>query len=227
MKYARPDKSQWAEDDPRQQINAFDDEQFRAIYNDWMPPEQPPLESLLGLNKVEQWIASKIPERGIALDIGCGNGKLLIELYLGNYILSGFGIDISDQMVKNARLSTINLNCSAGFAFARMALEDAKFINKYDIVIMSEVLEHFFNVHLAIQNVCNIMGKNGIFLGNLPLEHTCDAVVHLHYFSLESLIELMYTYFEHVEATIIDVTGEGEDHIAFACRKPRRTDEST
>jgi len=71
------------------------------------------------------------------------------------------------------------------------------------------------------------LADGGVFVGNTPLGHNCDARPHLHYFSVASLMELLYHHFEKVWISLIDVTGQGEEHLCFACKKPRRTDEPT
>ena len=43
-----------------------------------------------------------IPDGGKALDVACGNGRLL-QMLSQKFHLSGYGTDISEKMVENAR----------------------------------------------------------------------------------------------------------------------------
>ena len=217
--YEKPDIAEWAEDDPRRQMTGFDREFLREQYNEWMPPEQPALESLPGLTVAEEMLAEEAKRvGGYALDIGCGNAKLIVTLASRGYISSGFGIDISDAMIEAARQTALNIGVDVGFL--RTPFESFS-CGKVDIVIAAEVLEHIYAPRLMVARARNMLVAGGSFIGKTPLEHTCDAIVHLHYFTTQSLVALLSPFFTSVSVKPVDVTGEGEYRLVFICRNPR------
>lgn len=228
-KYEIPDVAEWGEEDPRRQITGFDEEFLRSQYNEWMPPEQPALDSLLGLTLAEEMLADEA-ERvgGSALDIGCGNGKLLVTFAKRGYIESGLGVDISDEMANAARQTAENNNVELSFGRTSFELFDAKRYltslspNKgFDLIIATEVLEHIYALRDMLGKVNEYLAPSGSFIGTVPRDHICDAVVHLHYFNGQSLGTLLSPFFRYVHVEPVDVTGEGECHLVFICRNPR------
>lgn len=218
--YEKPDVSEWAEDDPRRQITSIDEEELRAQYNEWMPPEQPALEELPGLTVAEEMLAEEAEKvGGHALDIGCGNGKLLVTLAKRGYIETGIGIDISDAMIIAAQQTAENLN--ADLVFHQAAFESFSTFFFFDIIIATEVLEHIYALRDMVAKASRLLNVDGVFVGATPLEHTCDAVVHLHYFTTQSLGALLSPFFRYVHVESVDITGDGEYHIVFICRNPR------
>jgi 2-polyprenyl-3-methyl-5-hydroxy-6-metoxy-1,4-benzoquinol methylase len=221
--YTVPDITEWPEDDPRRKMSEFDESFLREQYNQWMPPEQPVLQELPGLNPMEEILTKEIAEvGGSALDIGCGNGKFLSSLAFSEHIGWGLGIDISDAMIANATESASNIAATSGaeLTFARSSFEELG--NKgFDIIIATEVLEHIYNLRAMIGKVRRILASGGIFVGTTPAGHTCDAIVHLHYFTSKSLGDLLSPFFRYVHVETVDATGEGENHLVFVCRHPR------
>jgi 2-polyprenyl-3-methyl-5-hydroxy-6-metoxy-1,4-benzoquinol methylase len=220
--YERPNIEQWPDGDPRRQMDAFDEVALRKQYNDWMPPEQPPLSGLPGLNPMEEILVKEIGEAGgKALDIGCGNGKLLALLAVSGCIERGLGIDISDAMVENASKTVGNIGVEGvELTLVRSSFEELG--NKgFDTIIATEVLEHIYNLRSMINKARSILSPDGVFLGTAPDKHTCDAVVHLHYFTTQSLGKLLGDFFRYVHVEKVDATGDGEYHLVFICRNPR------
>jgi len=217
--YSEPDKSEWDEGDPRQQLTAFDEDPFRKQYNEWMVREQSALDVIPELCCAEKYLVDAVKSvGGHALDIGCGNGRLLTTFKINRYIDSGVGIDISDIMIENARKTAQNNDVL--LFFERRSLESMPYFGCYNIIIATEVLEHFFNVRLALKKISRYLVDDGVFVGVTPLEHNCDAVVHLHYFTLDNLTNLLHDYFSIVDVDVVDVTGVGENHLVFKCWKP-------
>jgi len=215
--YLVPNKSEWPADDPRQELRGFDEETFRAQYNGWMPREQPVLSNTLAaLSPIDKIISEMIAahsERDFMLEIGCGNGRVSISLLVNDAVDELVMIDISDEMARNAE-ETAALHGVKPIVL-RSSLESFQWQALFDIVLAQELLEHLFNVHEGLAKIESLLLPGGIFLGTVPKLHTCDAVVHLHYFTRESLEQLLSGYFDNVLVSEIDATGQGQIHLLF------------
>jgi len=101
------------------------------------------LKSLLG---------SLISRNKIVFEIGCGTGDLLVSLNPKN----GYGMDISDQMVKLAKSkykSKKNLTFST------------KWPNEtFDYIFMSDVIEHLERPEETFKNISELMNKKSKFV---------------------------------------------------------------
>ena len=188
-----------------------------------MPVEQPPLTvESLGFNLVENFLAMMIQhyyEAPNVLDVGCGNGKLIAALLLGGYIAAGSGIDASATMVENARKTVENAGVSANFVCG--TLESKVVTTQFDVVIAKDLLEHVYNVNEALYILSRLVKQRGMLCGSVPLWNTCDCDAHLHHFSVESLRTVLSRFFVDVAASVVDLTGGGEQHIRYTARIPK------
>ena len=122
------------------------------------------------------------------LDVGCAGGHLGTEIKkLGNEVT---GIDISDVLIKEAE----NIPFNEGY---------------FDIVILSEVIEHLFFPEITLEKIKNVLKKDGrliittpnllvfsnrvrIFFGNF--EYTEKGIIipeHIRFFTHDSLIKFL------------------------------------
>jgi len=93
------------------------------------------------------------------LDIGCGTGELLAA-FAQRY--KCFGIDISSEAVLRAKEKEIHAkqhNIEEGVPF------DDDF---FDVIMMSEVLEHVINTDYALTEINRVLHRNGFFLLTIP-----------------------------------------------------------
>lgn len=215
--YLYPDKSRWPLEDGRIALTGFDDEAFRQWYNDCMPIEQPPCpEGHVGLSPKEQMVVDEIAKAhkgGSLLDIGCGNGKFLVGCLNQGIVSEATGIDISDEMVKNAKITAQNNHVEVHVL--RSSIENMPTNNQYDVVSAFDVLEHVYALHDALSRILLMVKINGLFCGSVPWLYTCDASTHLHYFTEESLDILLRNFFKEVVVTKMDLTGSPEYHLVF------------
>lgn len=218
--YSKPDINEWPEGDPRRRMAGFDEDFLRGQYDERMPGEQP---------AIHHWTPSKVLQRvcdavvlrdGAVLDVGCGNGRVLAWLLKHNHIDSGMGIDISDYMVENAIQTAIYNRVE--IPYLRTSIEEFVPPHRFDTIIATEILEHIYLLRGALGRMTSWLVNDGMFAGAVPLEHVCDAVVHLHYFTQDSLRELLSDFFDAVNVEIVDETSEGEYHLVFICRQPRK-----
>lgn len=149
------------------------------------------------------------------LDIGCGTGEFLIPLSQASK--SSYGVDIVEfSLAWQFLKSEYGITCQhLNLDYAGLPFEDASF----DLVTMMMVLEHVFNVHHAVQEISRVLQVNGIvvlqvpniayikhrialLMGKLPCtaniqnlnNHTEWDGQHLHYFTLETLANLLNQY---------------------------------
>ena len=124
------------------------------------------------------------------LDIGCANGIFL--KYLQNFNIDGLGIDISRDMVEDAKKH--GLNCISG--------NYEKLEGKFDIVTIWDVIEHVTDPNGLLEKVYSLLKKDGLLLIQTP----CTGIIsdefgkdwrnyivpqHIFLFSKDSLLELL------------------------------------
>lgn len=128
-------------------------------------------ENLWGYTKrlrfVQQGIAESFPDRATdslrVLDVGCGNGSEL-ALPLARLGLQVTGIDIHAPSIEHARqlgADVTNLSYVCG------RVEELK-APPYDIVILSEVLEHLREPRSLLLAGIEHLSKNGIIIITVP-----------------------------------------------------------
>ena len=97
------------------------------------------------------------------LDVGCGNGNLLISLRNAGYTnLSGCDIDADKVYSDEFKYFKIDLND-----------KDLKFNKKYKLVLCSQVIEHLFNVKNALEVIYQLVDKKGYALISYP---NCESI---------------------------------------------------
>lgn len=93
------------------------------------------------------------------LDIGCGTGSIL-ESLKGKGEL--YGIDVSDFALKMCSMR-------GNFKLKKMDAEHLKFQNEsFDVIILSDIIEHVDKDKKVIRQCYNIIKKNGIVIVTVP-----------------------------------------------------------
>jgi 2-polyprenyl-3-methyl-5-hydroxy-6-metoxy-1,4-benzoquinol methylase len=106
------------------------------------------------INFQVEMICNNVLIGGTVLEIGCGEGLLLEQISKRGYTVRG--IEPSTTGAKRAALRGINV--STEYFKADMVLE------KYDIVIMSHVLEHVESPNEILAGVVEILKPNGMLM---------------------------------------------------------------
>lgn len=94
-------------------------------------------------------------------EIGCGNGGNLLK-----FIDKGFsvtGVEPDPVARDTAKKAVVNV-----FDGTAEELPDAVLKNKYDVVLMSHVLEHCLDINAAVLNAKKILKKGGVFMVETP-----------------------------------------------------------
>jgi ubiquinone/menaquinone biosynthesis C-methylase UbiE len=146
--------------------------------------------------------ALNMPEKitGEVLDIGCGAGHLL-QLMQTRAIepVHFFGVDISPKLVESTRQKNPKSEVMVGDAES-LAYPDKKF----DLIFMTECLEHLLNFDKAISEANRVLKTGGRFVVTVPnrdwlqydfykpfMEANVHQPVDDHYFRVTELEELL------------------------------------
>ena len=99
------------------------------------------------------------------LDVGCGGGILSERLARLGAIVTG--IDASENAIKianeHATKSRLKINYRC-MSTGDLLNSNKKFLNNFDIVIASEVIEHVNNRNLFLSDISNLCRSGGIII---------------------------------------------------------------
>jgi 2-polyprenyl-3-methyl-5-hydroxy-6-metoxy-1,4-benzoquinol methylase len=123
------------------------------------------------------------------LDIGAGMGNGLLKFISHFESPNAFAIEPSQNGQKNLQNNNIKILSND----IDSDWDQSK--NKFDIIVLRHVLEHFLSPNQALQKINNSLSKNGIFYvevpnldeANFPLTKDFFRVAHTLYFSQNSL----------------------------------------
>ena len=135
-----------------------------------------------------------IPKDASILDIGCAEGFLLDMLRNHGYE-KVYGIEPSKDCVNYAR-DNLHINVT----FGGLSDMDGLGSNRYDVIILEQVLEHIMSPENAIREMLKFLKDDGILCIGVPdLDSFVDqtdfyrqfSTEHINYFSVCSLKNLM------------------------------------
>lgn len=174
-----------------------------------------------------------IPKGSKIVDLGGRDGQLTRHFIEGNDVIIGDIDQVALERAKekyNVETQLVNLNENLPF-------ED----NSFDIVTMSEVLEHLPYLHITLSEIKRIVSPNGYFICNFPLAyHLQDRIrvmtgdrltiskdpTHLQFLSYADAMKLLGTYFD-IDSVHILKGGKIANtfpnlfarNVAFKCKK--------
>lgn len=101
------------------------------------------------------------------LDLGCGNGN--IALALGALGFNTVGADISKEIIEKLKIKTQNLEIPK-VDFIELDANDLTALKskKFDVIIMSEILEHLKEPLKTLNQAKNFLSQNGIVIATIP-----------------------------------------------------------
>lgn len=142
------------------------------------------------------YILEAIPKQASVLDIGCGNGTLLRALRDAGHSVAGVEPDAAARA--NARKEGLEV-----FAGSAESMPDALQGRKFDVVLMTHVLEHCRDPRRAIAEARKLVEPGGQLLIEVPNARSLaarhagpawfhgDAGRHLFYFTPNSVSSLL------------------------------------
>ena len=139
------------------------------------------------------WVYEKTPADSVVLDIGCNTGLFSLPLQEKKncYVR---GIDIVPELVAIAKSKGVR--AEVGEAENLSQFED----NKFNVVLMCEVLEHLYNPYHAISEAWRVLSKGGVLIITIPHPKSviCQTLGDFHHqnFSVEQIYSLMYSRFK-------------------------------
>ncbi len=107
-----------------------------------------------------------INESMSVLDIGCGSGS--ISFYVAKKVKKVVGIDVSMKAVDNCINSAKQLRISEKAAFKRVNFLNLNELEKFDMIIMNEVIEHIQEDKKAIKKVSLLLNEGGYLYISTP-----------------------------------------------------------
>lgn len=143
--------------------------------------------------RVAKFLASQVSKSSRVLDIGCAFGGQLAALKEQGFI-NLFGLEPSE---KNAKYAMDNYGIKVFNGGLGMGFEPT---DKYDLVILSGVLEHLVELHSVIDEIKGFMNTGGkLFLVVPDLDDFANhsdlyqefSVEHINYFNISSLSYLL------------------------------------
>ena len=106
------------------------------------------------------WLVDNIKEGDKVLDVGCSGGEF-IKYIKSKVDCECTGIDVNDSAINHAKEEGIDaFVCSV----ENLTLKD----NSFDIVLMSEVLEHLYDPIVALKEIKRVLKPNGRLIGSVP-----------------------------------------------------------
>lgn len=102
------------------------------------------------------------------LDVGCNDGVYTIPYAMIAHVGgNAHGIDISRSLIYRATQKSEKLKLSNA-TFEVADIEDFVCSQKYDVILMSEVIEHLINPDKAFLNIGKCLRHDGIFILTAP-----------------------------------------------------------
>lgn len=152
----------------------------------------------------------RITNTSVILDIGCGTGA--IDFYLAEKGNNITGIDISEKAIKICNENANNLNLANKTSFEVNTIEGFKTNNKFDVVLLIEVIEHVENDVAAIKKISTLLNPKGRLILSTPsinaplykigfLNNFDKRVGHLRRYSSGELVKKLSNFFI-IEETI-------------------------
>lgn len=123
-------------------------------------------ERIFHRRRLKVWISIINYKNKKILDVGCNTGILLIPLLEKGYDVAGIDNSIRDIKIAKNNLKKKNLPES------RVILADAQKIpfktNCFDVVLLSDVLEHVTNPDISAKETLRVVKKRGIIIASVP-----------------------------------------------------------
>lgn len=161
----------------------------------------------------------KIQDGNAVLDVACGNGRLL-GLFADKYTIDGYGTDISDKMIEQAKTKNPSMMFSIGTC-EQLPFAD----NIFDVITVSAAYHHFPDVAKFAKEAYRVLKANGtIYIAELFYPTILRAIGNL-FIPLSSAGDVKIYSPNEIMKTLkdagfqkADYTTNGHMQIVNACR---------
>lgn len=119
-------------------------------------------------HRLSFWLSIIDYENKKVLDIGCNTGILLIPLKERGIDILGIDISISD--IKKAKKNLLQRNLSDKCVQVANAQKLPFKDNYFDVVLLSDILEHVVEPNIVAKEAIRVLKPNGIVLATVPNE---------------------------------------------------------
>lgn len=171
-------------------------------------------------------LLEQVPPRSKVLDVGCNSGGLGRRL-MAEKGCTMFGVDVAPTMVERAR--------EKGYEAVVAPAEELPYGDaSFDVVVVSELLEHVHDPEPVLAEAARVLRPGGLLFGDVPtemgrwgFETIADHDYHARVFTRASLAELLGAHFVVEEIDTAPREGEPHDHFdrptwyVFRCRRER------
>ncbi|MFZ3043538.1 MAG: class I SAM-dependent methyltransferase [Minisyncoccia bacterium] len=143
-------------------------------------------------------ILVRFPNAKSALDIGCGEGQLLVQLEQRGF--STTGIDVSDVALKEARKHVAGKLIEGDFEQFVFSSDSS-----FDLIFVKFVIAFIQNPEKFFQKIDNLLKIGGGFILLTPVTQELDSLSEKEEVFVEQSIldKFMPQYFSKVEETIL------------------------
>lgn len=127
------------------------------------------------------------------LDVGCGEGKLLQEIYKFFPGKKLIGLDFSERAIGFARAFNPSIE------FIKGDIRDQTIFNhKFDTITLVEVLEHIplKQVHGFVKSLSFYLSDQGTLIITVPTDKVSLPPKHYQHFNFDSLNKALYPHFK-------------------------------
>lgn len=127
-------------------------------------------------------LSNYIVPKSKVLDIGCGEGKLGIVIKEKECELYGVDLDVAAAMYAenhNGYKKVFTFNIENKDEIPNAFLEFCNVENKFDVVVLMDVLEHVINPTEVIYNALSVLKDGGKILISIPNVNNGDIVLNL------------------------------------------------
>lgn len=118
--------------------------------------------------RISPWLKKIDYSHRKVLDVGCNTGILLIPLL--EECVNVIGVDISKEDIAKAKKKLTEKNLSPNRALVANAKKLPFKEGVFDIVLLSDILEHVSQPELVAKESCRVTKKGGYILATVPNE---------------------------------------------------------
>ncbi|MFY0544180.1 methyltransferase domain-containing protein [Brevibacillus sp. H7] len=143
------------------------------------------------------WICSKVQGKHV-LDIGCSQG--ITEILLAREGKQVVGIDIEEEAIIYAKNAIMNESDTVkrNVEYRGCSIFEFESEQKFETVILAEVLEHFSSSTSLLERVSNLLTDDGTLIVTVPFGIN-DFIDHKKTYYLFNLLEEVEPFFEPTE----------------------------